>query len=255
MGYIFDFKDAGSYNAWFDRGKNKYRLDLEIKLMVDLLSPEKGQRILDIGCGTGISLEPLLDKGLNLTGIDPSPYMLDLASERLGNQVDLHRCGAEDLPFDDNAFDTAFVFTSLEFTDRPAKAIEEACRVAKDAVILCVLNRYAPLNMVRRFKSFFVPNLFAHAHFFSIWELKQILFAILGYVPVKWKTTLQFPCVHGKMAGFLENAPIVQKSFFGALIGMKIKPVPKFRTRPLMLKMKKPKGYNPTTGMATRMRH
>ena len=82
MGYIFDFKDAGSYDAWFDKGKNKYRLDLEIKLMMDLLSPEKGQRILDIGCGTGISLEPLLDKGLNLTGLDPSPYMLDLASDR-----------------------------------------------------------------------------------------------------------------------------------------------------------------------------
>ena len=31
------------------------------------------------------------------------------------------------------------------------KAIEEACRVAKDAVILCVLNRYSPLNMARRF--------------------------------------------------------------------------------------------------------
>jgi len=108
--------------------------------------------------------------------------------------------------------------------------------------------------MARRFEGFFVPNLFVHAHFFSIWELKQILFAILGDVPVKWKTTLQFPFVHGKMAGFVENAPIIQKSFLGTLIGMKIKPVPKFRTRPLVLKVKKPKVYNPTTGMATRMR-
>lgn len=254
MGYVFDFKDAGAYDARFDPVKNRYCLDLEIKLMLDLLCPEKGQRILDIGCGTGISLEPLLDKGLNLTGIDPSPYMLDLASERLGDQVDLHRGMAEDLPFDDNAFDAAFIFTSLEFTDRPAKAIEEACRVAKDTVVLCVLNRYAPLNMMRRFKSFFVPSIFTHAHFFSIWELKQILFAILGNVPVKWKTTLQFPFACGRIAAYFETYKIVQKLFFGTLIGMKIKPVPKFRTRPLMLRMKKPKVYNPTTGMATRMR-
>ncbi|MCK5164696.1 MAG: class I SAM-dependent methyltransferase [Desulfobacula sp.] len=254
MGYVFDFKDAGSYDGWFDQAKNKYCLDLEIKLMMDFLSPEKGQRIIDIGCGTGISLEPLLDKGLNLTGIDPSLYMLDLASKKFGSRVDLHRGVAEDLPFEDNAFDCAILFTSLEFTDRPAKAIEEACRVAKDTVILCVLNRYAPLNMVRRVKSFFVPSLFNQAHFFSIWELKQILYAILGDVPVKWRTTPQFPFACGQIASFVENYKIVQKSFFGTLIGMKIKPVPKFRTRPLMLKVKKTKAYNPATGLATRMR-
>ncbi|WP_457552906.1 class I SAM-dependent methyltransferase [Desulfobacula sp.] len=254
MGYIFDFKDAGSYDVWFDQPKNRYCLDLEIKLMMDLLSPEKGHRILDIGCGTGISLEPLRDLGLNITGVDPSQYMLDLASKRLGNKVDLHKCSAEELPFDDNAFDSAFFFTSLEFTDRPAKAIEEACRVAKDSVLLCVLNRHAPLNMVRRFKSFFVPNIYTQAHFFSIWELKQILFAILGNVPIKWKTTLQFPFACGRIARFFENIGIVQKSFFGTLICMRIKPVPKFRTRPLMLKVRKSKSYNRATGLATRMR-
>jgi len=255
MGYIFDFQDAGFYDVWFDRPKNKYRLDLEIKLLMDLLSPVKGQRILDIGCGTGISLEPLLDKGLNLTGIDPSLYMLDLASQRLGGQVDLHRGMAEDLPFEDNTFDCAFFFTSLEFTDRPAKAIEEACRVAKDTVIICVLNRYAPLNLVRRFKSFFSPSLFSHARFFSIRELKQILYAILGKVPVKWKTTLQFPFASGQIIAFVENIKLVQKSFFGTLIGMRIKPVPKFRTRLLTLKVKKSKAYKPATGLATRVRY
>ncbi|MCK5358257.1 MAG: class I SAM-dependent methyltransferase, partial [Elusimicrobiales bacterium] len=153
----------------------------------------KDKIILDIGCGTGISLEPLLDKGVYLTGLDPSLYMLDLASKRLGNKVDLHRGSAEDLPFEDNAFDSAILFTSLEFTDRPAKAIEEACRVAKDTVIICVLNRYAPLNMVRRVKSFFVPNLFTHANFFSIWELKQIIRSLLGNVPISWRTVCQIP--------------------------------------------------------------
>ncbi len=253
MGYVFDFKDAGSYDAGFDPVKNRYCLDLEIKLMMDLLSPKTGQRILDIGCGTGISLEPLLGQGLNLTGLDPSQYMLDLALKRLGNKVDLHRGVAEDLPFDDNSFDSAFFFTSLEFTDRPAKAIEEACRVAKDCVILCVLNRHAPLNMVRRVKSFFVPNIYNHVHFFSIWELKQILFAVLGSVPIKWKTTLQFPFACGQIARAVENFQIVQKSFFGTLIGMRIQPVPKFRTKPLLLKVRKSKAYKPASGLATRM--
>lgn len=254
MGHVFDFQEAGSYDAWFEQAKNRYCLDLEIKLMMDILSPQKGQRILEVGCGTGIILESMMDKGVYLTGIDPSPYMLDLAQKRLGSKVDLHRGGAEDLPFEDNAFDCVLFFTSLEFTDRPAKAIEEACRVAKDKVILCVLNRYAPLNLLNRFKSFFIPSIYIHAHFFSIWELKRILFAILGKVPIKWKTTLQFPFACGKIAGFFESMSLVQKSFFGTLICMKIKPVPKFRTRPLEIRVKKSKGYEQAPGMATRMR-
>lgn len=254
MGYSFDFKDAESYDAWFSQAKNRYCLNLEINLLMSLLSPEKGQRILDIGCGTGISLEPFLDKGLNLTGIDASAYMLDLASKKFENKVDLHRGGAEDLPFDDNSFDAAFFFTSLEFMERPAKAIEEACRVAKDRVVICALNRYAPLNMARRFKSFFVPGIYAHANFFSIWELKQFLFGMLGNVPVKWKTTLQFPFASGPTAALIENNKIIQKSIFGTLIGMKIRPVPKFRTRALTLKIRERNTYNPATGLATRMR-
>ncbi len=254
MGYVFEFKDAAVYDAWFDQVRKRHYLDLEIKLLMDMLKLGKGQRILDIGCGTGISLEPLMGRGLNLTGIDPSIYMLDFASKRLGNKVDIHRGSAEDLPFDDNAFDSAFFFTSLEFTDRPAKAIEEACRVAKDTVIICVMNKYAPLNMIRKFKSFFIPNIYTHAHCFSIWELKQILLAILGHVPVNWKTTLQFPFVYGRAAAFIENFKIIQKSFLGTFIGIKIKPVPKFRTRPMTLKLHKPKVYDPAAGLATRMR-
>ncbi len=254
MGYVFDFNDAGNYDAWFDKGKNRHCLDLEIKLILDLLSPQPGQRLLDIGCGTGISLEPLLGKGLSLTGMDPSPYMLDVAAIRLGNQVDLHPGKAEDLPFEDNAFDSALMFTTLEFTDRPAKAIEEACRVAKDRVVIGVLNRFGPLNMVRRVRSFFSPDFFTHAHFFSIRELRQILFAILGNVPIKCRTTLQFPFVTGPWISAVENWGLVQKSYCGTFIGMQIKPVPKFRTRPLAVKVQKRAVYQPATGMVSRMR-
>ncbi|MDD9303211.1 MAG: class I SAM-dependent methyltransferase [Desulfobacter sp.] len=254
MGYVFDFKDAQGYDAGFERPKSRHGLDLEIKLIRDLVNPKAGQRLVDIGCGTGISLVPFLDQGMSLTGIDYSPYMLDKAAARLGSQVDLHRGPAEDLPFDDNAFDTALLFTSLEFTDRPAKAIEEACRVAKDRVVIGVLNRYAPLNMARRFKSFFFPGIYGHAQFFSVGELKMMLKTILGRVPVKWGTTLQFPFVSGTWAARVENLKLVQKSYYGTFIGMRIRPVPKFRTRPLTLKIRKPKSYKPATGLATGMR-
>ncbi len=165
MGYVFDFKEAGHYDAWFSQPGNRHYFDLEIKLILDLMDLRPGQRVLDIGCGTGMSLLPLLDRGLSLTGVDPSTYMLDVAHERLGSRVDLHRCPAEALPFEDNAFETALFFTSLEFTDRPAKAIEEACRVAREQVVIGVLNRHAPVNVCRRCKGFVFPSIYSNTRF------------------------------------------------------------------------------------------
>ncbi|MBF0211257.1 MAG: class I SAM-dependent methyltransferase [Desulfamplus sp.] len=250
MGYIFDFNDSRDYETRFERVRNSYALNLELELLLKMVDPEPGSSVLDIGCGTGRSLEPLLNRGLNLTGVDPSPYMLDIANERLGDKADLHRAFAEDLPFDDNSFNHAFFLTSLEFTDRPAKAIEEACRVAKDKVFVCAFNKYAPLNMIRRLKGIFIRNILSQARFFSILEIRQTAFDILGDVPIDWKTTLQFPFSSNKICHWIEQRPLVQKSPFGTIIGMVIIPVPKFKTRPLSLKIRAQGRYNPVTGFA-----
>ncbi|ACN17649.1 putative SAM-dependent methyltransferase [Desulforapulum autotrophicum HRM2] len=250
MGYIFDSNDARFYDAWFDKACRGHAFNLEMDLLLRMLAPHECDRILDIGCGTGRSLEPLLSKGLHLTGVDPSTPMLDIARGRLGEKVDLHQGSAEALPFEDNAFDHAILFTSLEFTERPAKAVEEACRVARKSVIIGVFNSHAPLNLLRRIKNIFVSTPFSQAHYFSIWELKKILYAILGDVPLTWRTTLQFPWCSGPLAGFIEQQALVERSPLGTMIIMKIKPVPKFRIRPLWLRVKLARNYDPVSGFA-----
>jgi ubiquinone/menaquinone biosynthesis C-methylase UbiE len=254
MGYVFDAEDADQYDQRFETLRFQHGRALQVRLILDLLSPCKGQRILDVGCGTGTSLLPLMGKGLNLTGVDPSRPMLARAEQRLGHGVDLHKAWAEDLPFDDNDFDAVLFFSSLEFTDRPAKAIEEACRVAKDRVVIGVLNRFAPLNMARRLKSFFSPTLYTHAHFFGIRELRQILISILGHVPVKWRTTQLFPLFSGPAVTWVEQRSLAQRFPWGAFIVMQIKPVPKFRTRPLALKLPKTTLYKPAAGLVSQVR-
>ena len=248
MGYIFDSTDAQFYDAWFDKARKGHAFNLETDLLLRMLAAHKYDRILDIGCGTGRSLDSLIDKGFHLTGVDPSTPMLDLARTRLGDKVDLHRGVAEALPFEDNSFDHAFFFTSLEFTERPAKAVEEACRVARNSVVIGVLNSHAPLNILRRIKSLFTSSTLSNIHYFSIWELKKILYAILGDVPLTWKTTVQFPFFTGPIAGFIEQQPLVERSPLGTMIVMKIKPVPKFRTRPMWLRVKQSSNYDPVSG-------
>ncbi len=143
MGYVFNFHDAAAYDKWFENQTDGSLANLEVQLMLDMLKPVCTESVLDVGCGTGGSLRALLETGLEVTGIDPSPYVLDIAYKKVKNRVDLYRGFAEDLPFEDNSFNHACFFSTLEFVDNPKKAIMEASRVAKDRIFIGVLNRYA----------------------------------------------------------------------------------------------------------------
>ena len=62
------------------------------------------------GCASG---------GHQVTGLDPSPYMLNLARGLVPERVALDRGYAEELPYEDNAFDTVALITALEFVNDP----------------------------------------------------------------------------------------------------------------------------------------
>ena len=238
MGYVFDFNDAIYYQEWLNDPKNRFAADLEKRLMLNALNPVRGESVLDIGCGTGSGLQTFFDKGLQVTGLDPSPYMLDIATKNIGNRADLYRGFAEDLPFDDNSFNYAIIMTTLEFVEDPKKAIEEACRVAKDKIFLGVLNRYAIKGVHRRIKGVFTRTIYNHACFFSIWELKDIIRSLLGDVPISWRTVCQFSASPGQITSKIEQFSLIQKCPFGAFIGMVVTLVPRFRTTPLTVPYK-----------------
>jgi len=236
MGHVFDFQDARNYAAWVSQPANQWALDLERDLMLALLQPASGESVLNIGCGTGHSTRPLLQSDLKVTGIEPSPYMLDISHDTLGQRVDLYRGFAEDLPFDDNSFNHAFFFISLEFVNDPLKSLAEACRVAKDKVFIGFINRYALKGVQLRLQGLFSPSIYNHARFFSVWELKRMARDVVGQVPVRWRTVCQLPYASGKMMRILEKSEFVQRCPFGAFVGMVITLVPRFRTRPLALR-------------------
>jgi SAM-dependent methyltransferase len=231
MNYVFDFKTARGYDKWFEDPKNKFVFELENELIVKLLSPQRGERLLDIGCGTGIHLQFFADMGLYVTGLDPSPYMLDIARQKLGHRAEIRRGVAEDLPFEDNAFDIATLITVLEFTENPIKAIEEACRVARDRVFLGVLNSCAFKGIERRIKGIFTETIYNKARFSSVWGLQRQVRSVVGGVPISWRTVPQFPAKLKSYTNRLERWAPIQRSPFGTFIGMNIKLVPTYQTK------------------------
>jgi len=250
MGYVFDFHDARRYDRWFAQQKNRFAADLESRLMLSMLDPATGESVLDIGCGTGASAAPLLERGLDVTGIDPSPYMLDILSARLGNRVSLYRGFAEDLPFDDNSFNHACLFTSLEFVNDPRQALAEAFRVAKDRVFIGFLNRYALTGIGRRVKGIFTPSIYNRANFFSVWEIKSLVHDLVGSIPVSWRTVCQFPGPWGTLMKQIEGSGLIQRFPFGTFAGTVVTLVPRFRTRPLAIQHRPKKVGRVATGAA-----
>ena len=238
MGYVFDFQDARSYEQKMMQSVNRVAIDVENRLMIELLNPMPGKRVLDIGSGIGMNFKALLDEGLQVTALDASPYMLDISEKKAGNRVDLHRGFAEDVPFDDNTFHYACLTTTLEFVENPRKALEEACRVTTDRLYVSILNRYAIRSLELRIKGVFTKSIYNRARFFSIWELKKMIRDLLGDVPIVWRTACQLPMKIGGAAHKIERFQMVQKCPFGAIVGVVISLTPRFKTRPLPLSIR-----------------
>ncbi|NJK65761.1 MAG: methyltransferase domain-containing protein [Microcoleus sp. CSU_2_2] len=92
-----------------------------------------GERILDLGCGTGALIQRLLQMApeIQVFGIDPCAEMLEIAKQKLSKSVDLNLGSADNLPFPSNYFDVVVSTSAFHFFRDPSQAIQEAKRVLK----------------------------------------------------------------------------------------------------------------------------
>ena len=91
---------------------------------------DRGQRVLDVGCGVGVFLGLVAERGAEPYGIDASEALIALARERLP-EADLRVGDMESLPYGDDTFDLVTGFTSFFFANDMVAALREAGRVAK----------------------------------------------------------------------------------------------------------------------------
>ena len=70
------------YDRWFDTPVGKAVLKYEVALIIDLLRPVRGEKILDAGSGTGIFTREFLVRGADVVGLDISWAMLRWAKEK-----------------------------------------------------------------------------------------------------------------------------------------------------------------------------
>jgi SAM-dependent methyltransferase len=114
----------------YDRFMGRYSQPLA-PVFADFSGVEAGQRVVDVGCGTGVLTEELARRvGTDhVAGADPSP-MLQAAAERVPG-ADLQQGSAEDLPWPDDSFDAALAQLVVHFMHDPAKGVGEMARVTR----------------------------------------------------------------------------------------------------------------------------
>ena len=109
-------------------------------LVADAAKIQAGQRVLDVGCGTGVLAREVSSRvgsiG-NVVGVDPNPGMLAVANE-LGPEIDWRPGVAESLPCDDASFDTVVSQFGLMFFPDRTNAIREMLRVLEPGSRLAV---------------------------------------------------------------------------------------------------------------------
>lgn len=101
-------------------------------ILLDRADVGAGQRVLDVGCGTGIVARAAVERvepGGSVVGLDANPGMLRVASEAAPN-VEWRQGLAEELPFESASFDRVLSQFALMFFENREAALSEMARVA-----------------------------------------------------------------------------------------------------------------------------
>lgn len=95
--------------------------------LLELLNPQKGELVLDLGCGDGALTKKLVAAGCEVIGVDSSPEMVEAAGKRGINASVMDAC---DLLFN-NEFDAVFSNAVLHWVKEPEKAVAGIARALK----------------------------------------------------------------------------------------------------------------------------
>ena len=131
MSYIHSYSDS-------ERQRLLEQAEFLEKYLYPTISFRRENSILEIGCGVGAQIRCMLRRfnPAMVTGVDREASQVEQALANLPDEVqmgtvELFTAEGDDLPFNDNTFDGAYVFFVFEHLSDPVPVIREITRVLK----------------------------------------------------------------------------------------------------------------------------
>ena len=217
---VYDQKKADLPAEQLKTPHCQYIFSRQKELILELVVPCAGERMLCIGSGAGNYLQIFRDKWCSVTGFASSAEMLKTARKQTVAGIDLHLGNAEDLPFSDDEFDIVAIINALEIAPNPQKVIAEAIRVCRGRVFIGFLNKYSFAGTQQRLKGIFGFPLAEKTRFFSVEEIKEMAGSLIGTQTIKWGSVIYFPTIVYDFSTELEELVPHMKNPLGAFVGL-----------------------------------
>ena len=131
------FESDTAYDAFMGRYSRRLA-----PVFADFAGIPGGASVVDVGAGTGALTTELVARGLDVAAADPSPQFVDALHERLP-EIDARVAPAEELPWDEGAFDVSVAQLVVAFMRDAPTGVREMRRVVKPGgtVAVCMWDR------------------------------------------------------------------------------------------------------------------
>jgi SAM-dependent methyltransferase len=138
--------------TWDSAASDYERISLHLADAIDhavgRLAPRPGERILDIGTGTGLAARRVAAQGAAAVGIDLGAELIE-AARRRAPSIEFHVGDAEQLPFEEASFHGAISTFGIMFVNHPEAAAAELARVCRKGARIALVS-WTPDSSIAR---------------------------------------------------------------------------------------------------------
>jgi len=143
----------GKVASWYDDylgNEGTYQAQVILPHLMRVLSLQKGQRVLDLGCGQGYFARECAKTGAQVVGADISPELIAQAQKQ-GGGVEYHVASADQLAFAKNhSFDVVVCVLALQNMEDLAAVCKEAARVLVPGGRLVLVLNHPAFRVLKR---------------------------------------------------------------------------------------------------------